>query len=83
MKTITENYDKKQGRPRFPERMKLKAFNLPVDLIAEIQKAADLDQKAGKGRGNASHWARQIFEREIQRKKRKQKRNPKKKRVQR
>ena len=76
MENTMENYDKKKGRPPFPERMKLKAFNLPVSLIEEIQKAADLDQKAGKGRGNASHWARSIFEREIQRNKKRKKRNP-------
>ena len=69
---MKENNDQKPGRPPFPEVMKLKAFNLPVSLITAIQKAADQEQKAGKGRGNASQWARLILEKEIKlRKKRK------------
>lgn len=63
-----ENTNQKPGRPSFPDEMKLKAFNLPVELIAEIQKAADISQGAGKGRGNTSQWARIIFERELKRK---------------
>ena len=59
--------NQKKGRPAFPEVMKLKAFNLPVELIEAIQKAADIDQDAGKGRGNASHWARRVFEKEMKR----------------
>ena len=67
---MKEKSNPKAGRPSFPDTMKLKAFNLPVDLIAAIQKAADKSQDAGRGRGNTSHWARRIFEKELKRIKR-------------
>ena len=70
---MKEINDLKPGRPAFPEKMKLKAFNLPVGLIAEIQKAADKSQDAGRKRGNTSQWARLIFEKELKRIKRRKK----------
>jgi len=70
MKTKKEKNDQKPGRPPFQDDMKLKAFNLPVELIEKIQKAADQEQGAGKGRGNSSLWARNLFERELKKKKR-------------
>lgn len=70
---MKEKSDQKPGRPPFQEKMKLKAFNLPVEIILQIQKAADKNQKTGKGKGNTSEWARQLFEKEFKRMKRRKK----------